>query len=93
MKPTAFPEQTIVLQRPAGMTEEQCGTLAVFTDGDHCISRWAPSWKERLLLVLGAPVWLWVWSGRTQPPVAVTVAVTVDSPFVAPGVVYTIPRS
>lgn len=87
MKPTDFPEKTVVLQRPAGMTEEQCGTLAVFTDGEHCVSRWAPSWKERLLIALGAPVWLWVWSGHTQPPVAVSV----DSPFVAPGVVLSVP--
>lgn len=77
MKPVRFPQQTVDLQRPAGMTEEECGSLAVFRNGEHCISCWQPSWRERLLLVLGAPVWLWVWSGSTQPPVALTV----DSPF------------
>ena len=77
MKPIRFRQQTTELQRPAGFSEEDCGALAVFQDGEHCISCWRPSWSGRLLIALGQPVWLWVWSGRTQPPVALTV----DSPF------------
>jgi hypothetical protein len=60
------------------MTEEECGTLAVHqTSNGICISRWVPTLSERLALILGAPVWLWVWSGRTQPPVALTI----NTPF------------
>lgn len=78
MIPTRFPQQTVELQPPAGMTEAECGVLAVHRTGVHCISRWAPTWRERLALIFGAPVWLWVWSGNTQPPVALTT----ESPFV-----------
>jgi len=77
MKPTRFPEQSVELQPPVGMTEAECGVLAVHRTDTHCISRWQPSWGERLRLIFGAPVWLWVWSGNTQPPVALTV----ESPF------------
>jgi hypothetical protein len=67
----------VELKRPAHMTEEECGTLAVFQTGQHCISRWVPTWRERLLILVGAPIWLWVWSGNSQPPVTLSV----DSPF------------
>lgn len=77
MRPISFPQQTVELQKPASMTAEECGGLPVFRDGTHCISCWRPSWRERLALLLGRPVWLWVWMGNTQPPVALTV----ESPF------------
>lgn len=81
MKPSRFPQQTIELQPPAGMTEAECGTLAVHQTGVQCISRWVPSWRDRLRIALGGPIWLWVWSGRTQPPVALDT----ESPFVGGG--------
>lgn len=77
MKPIRFPQQTVELQKPAGMTDEECGPLPVFRDGEHCISCWRPSWRERVALAFGRPVWLWVWMGNTQPPVSLTV----ESPF------------
>lgn len=77
MKPTRFPQQNAELQPPLGMTEAECGVLAVHRNGTHCISRWRPSFGERLRIALGAPVWLWIWSGMTQPPVGLTV----ESPF------------
>jgi len=78
MKPTRFPQQTVELRRPPSMTEGECGTLAVHSNGTHCISRWQPSLGERVRVLFGAPIWLWVWSGVTQPPVALTT----ESPFV-----------
>jgi hypothetical protein len=78
MRPSRFPQQTTELQRPAGMTEKECGVLAVHQTGVHCISRWVPTWRERLEILFGRPVWLWVWSGQTQPPVALST----ESPFV-----------
>jgi len=70
MKPIAFPQATIELQKPEGMTDEECGSLPVFRDGQHCISCWQPTLKERLSILLFGKVWLWVWMGNTQPPVA-----------------------
>lgn len=70
MQPSTFPEANGTLTKPAGMTDDECGSLPIFTDGKMCLSRWRPSWRERLAVAFGAPIWLWVWSGRTQPPVA-----------------------
>jgi hypothetical protein len=73
MRPTDFPEKTYTLQKPPSMTDEECSPLAVFSDGSVCMSRWMPSWRERLALLFGSPLWLYVVSGRTQPPVSLEI--------------------
>ena len=70
MKPIKFEEQTMILQKPKGMTDEECGTLPVYTDGKNCVSCWKMSWKERIKAILFGRIWLYVWSGKTQPPVS-----------------------
>lgn len=70
MKPIKFKEANIYLTKPPSMTEEECGSLYVLSDGIDCISCWKPSFRERLSILLFGRVWLWVWSGNTQPPVA-----------------------
>jgi hypothetical protein len=77
MTPRAFEQSNWRLTRPSDMTDEQCGELEVFTDGEHCISCWEPMPEERAAIAAGAPVWLWVHSGRTQPPVSLST----DHPF------------
>jgi hypothetical protein len=81
VNPIPFRQQTVKLSPPEGMSAAACGWLPVFRDGMHIISCWRPSWRERIALALGRPVWLWVWSTTTQPPVALTV----ESPFVDRG--------
>lgn len=76
--PTTFPQVNVTLSRPADMTPEECDSLPIFTDGKVCISRWEPTVDDLERLVRGAPVWLWVWSGATQP----AVCVSTESPFV-----------
>lgn len=71
MTPAAFPQSNRTLTAPNGMND--CGSLPVYSDGQHCVSRWRPSLRERLALLFGRDVWLWVRSGRTQPPVALGV--------------------
>ena len=56
------------------MTDEECGPLPVCTDGDVCISCWQMSWRERLAALLCGRIWLWVYTGGTQPPVALLAA-------------------
>ncbi len=80
MNPTPFPQSNRALTAPGGMSEEECGTLQVWTDGDRCISRWEPTAEDLERLMNGGPVWLHIISGGTQPPVALTT----ESPFVAP---------
>jgi hypothetical protein len=76
MTPDTFPESNHTLSAPEGMSD--CVPLQVFTDGKVCISRWRMTWQERVQLLLTSRVWLWVFYGRTQPPVALTAG----SPFV-----------
>jgi hypothetical protein len=70
MIPIKFPESNAILTRPVDMTEEECMSLSVHTDGVFCISCWRPTLRERLSILLFGKVWVWVRSGRTQPPIA-----------------------
>lgn len=72
MRPTNFKQSNKVLTKPSDMTDEECSSLHVFTDGNQCVSCWKPSIKERLLILLTGRVWLGVLSGETQPPVFVS---------------------
>ena len=69
MKPTVFEESNVRLLKPESMTDEECGSLDVYTDGEKCISCWEMSFKERLSALIFGKVWLIVISGKTQPPV------------------------
>lgn len=72
MKPIDFPQSTKVLQRPSTMTDKECASLHVWSDGNQCVSCWNPTFKERLNILFGGKVWLGVLSGGTQPPVFVS---------------------
>jgi hypothetical protein len=74
MIPTAFPEQNKTLTKPQGMTDEQCGSLPVYNDGEQSISCWQMSLRERLSALWHGKIWLQVYAGRTQPPVSLTAA-------------------
>lgn len=70
MKPIEFAEANRNLTKPPNMTDDECSSLAVFTDGQDCISCWRPTFRERISIALFGRVWLFVHSGHTQPPVA-----------------------
>jgi hypothetical protein len=74
MEPMNFEQANKNLLKPVGMTDEECGSLPVFSDGTQCISLWKMTWRERLSALLFGKVWLWVISGQTQPPVALLAA-------------------
>ena len=80
MKPAKFPQSNRELTRPAGTTEEECESLFVWTDDKHCLSLWKPTWQERLRFLFKGELWLWVWSGSSQPPVSLQF----HSPFERP---------
>ena len=73
MKPTKFKYQNRVLERPAGMSSDQCGALPIWTDGEQCVSCWKMTFWERLKVLLHGRVWLSVMSGGTQAPVSLCV--------------------
>lgn len=76
--PSKFEQANIRLTPPGGMTKEECNDLWVWSDGKYCLSKWTLSWKERFSLLFGKPIWLWVISGKSQPPVAFEIT---ESPF------------
>lgn len=51
------------------MTDKECSSLEVFTDGHVCISLWKMSFADRLRALFFGKVWLGIHSGGTQPPV------------------------
>ena len=69
--PIPFDEMNLTLNAPEG-EEENVDAMPAYTDGTHCISCWqlSPEDLERLK-ENGGKIWLWVWSGHTQPPVCV----------------------
>jgi hypothetical protein len=77
MLPDKFPEANKTLNKPQGMTNEECLPLPVFTNGEQCISLWRMTWRERLYALIYGKVWVQVLSGQTQPPIALTVAKTI----------------
>lgn len=76
-KPVHFPQANLVLKAPPSMGPEDCGDLHVFNRGKHSISCWELDAAELAEVMATGRVWLYVWSGDSQPPVAVSVA----SPF------------
>lgn len=77
LSPIKFPEANRNLIKPENMTDEECSSLWVYTDGVECFSCWKLGWRERLNILLHGKVWLSVLSGRTQPPVALLVGKTI----------------
>lgn len=69
MEPQAFPEANRTLVKPPSMTDEECGSLPVWTDGTTCVSCWKLTLRERLSALIHGRVWLGVLTGGTQPPV------------------------
>ena len=71
MIPMSFKEANRELKKPDSMTDEECGSLCVFSDGEQCVSKWKMSWKERLFCLFFGYVWVYILSGKTQPPIFV----------------------
>jgi len=76
MRPINFLHANKTFTKPDGMTDDECGPLPVYTDGQYLISCWKPSFKDRLIILLGKSIWLWI-LGKAHPPVKLTT----DNPF------------
>lgn len=69
MNPISFKESNRTLTKPDTMTDDECSSLEIYSDGQQCISCWKMSFKERLQAVLFGKIWIGVVSGLTQPPI------------------------
>lgn len=73
MKPIEFKQSVKVLQKPQGMTNEECQPLPVWTNGKECVSCWRAGILERLRILVTGKIWMGVYTGTsTQPPVFVS---------------------
>ena len=79
LTPVKFPQANKSLLKPASMTDDECSSLWVYTDGNSCVSCWQLSFRQRLSALMHGNVWLCVLSGQTQPPVWMDVSKTVFS--------------
>lgn len=82
MKQIEFPEMTKILGKPKNMTDEECGSLPVFCDGQQCISKWELNKEDIEHINKHGYIWLRVLSGHTQPPVLIE---AIKTPFITPG--------
>ena len=78
MKPINFTESTLKLGAPKGQ-EKEIGDLHVYTDKKKCISCWEFTDEEIETLKKTKKIYVGVFSGKTQPPIFLTV----DKPFLA----------
>lgn len=69
IEPIKFPEANKNLLKPDNMTDEECSSLWVYTDGRECVSCWKLNFRQRLSVLIHGKIWLGVLSGYTQPPV------------------------
>lgn len=69
MKPIEFKERNKLLYKPINLTDLNCRSLAVFTNGKVCISCWKLTLWERMKALFMGRIWLTVLSGMTQHPV------------------------
>jgi len=70
MEPVNFPESNQVMKAPPDMKE--CTDLHVFkTEDGRCISCWKLSGEELMEILQTKEIWLHVYMGGAQPPVAI----------------------
>lgn len=74
MKPIPFHEMDLVLGAPKDWdeaTQGKCVGLPIRRVDDGCFSVWEPTPEERAIIAAGGSVTVHVFSGLTQPPIAV----------------------
>lgn len=72
MKPINFKESNLVLTHPTGMTDEECKSLHVWSNGQTCVSVWNTSLFNRIKFIFTNRLYLIINSGPSQPPVRLT---------------------
>lgn len=73
MEPITFPGVTCVLGPPLDWKESlygKCANLPVCIAEGIITSCWKPSWKDRLRILMGKPIFVSIAArGGTQPPI------------------------
>lgn len=78
MLPRSFKHSNRLLGAPKGYDPNdkdnpgEILALPVWTDGAVCVSCWQATWRERFSMLFFGRVWVHVWYGGSQPPIALT---------------------
>jgi hypothetical protein len=67
--PHHFKESNKVLGKPSSMSDEECAALPIYTNGAYCVSCWDLTDEDIANIVKMRKLWVYVWSGTTQPPI------------------------
>ena len=59
------------LTKPKGADDLQCSSLPVFSNGINCVSCWELTDEDLITIAQDRRIYVSVWSGQTQPPIAV----------------------
>ncbi len=81
MIPIDFEQSNKILGRPPTMTVEECSSLHIYNHGGVCISCWELSEEELQEVIKTKKIYISVWSGTRQPPIALMA----KSPFIQEG--------
>lgn len=76
MLPVDFPYRMLVLGKPPDMTDEECMSLPVWSDGGRFISKWKLNKEELEMIQQTGEIYLEVTSAAHPP-----VCVMIESPF------------
>jgi len=71
LKPINFKGANKNLLKPDSMTNEECITLPVYSDGNQLISCWRGSVFDRIIFLFTGKIWLCIAAKKTHPPVRI----------------------
>lgn len=70
MKPLKFKEANVTF---VGKTPD-IGDLPAWRNEGEVVSCWKMSWRERFSALLFGKLWIDIWAGGSQPPIAMTIS-------------------
>lgn len=72
LTPVKFKQANRVYRAPETMSEEECGSLYIFTDDQCTVSCWSLSLFQRLYILFTGRIWVHQLSGNIVYPTALS---------------------
>jgi hypothetical protein len=79
MKPARFKQMNAIYSKPDSMTDQECESLPAWRDDRFCVSKWKMSLWEKIKLLFGASLWVYIWQPNGPPPIGFQVDRTIFS--------------
>jgi hypothetical protein len=84
MLPTDFKYRNLVLGKPKNMTDEECMSLPVWTNGNMYISKWKLNKEDLEMILQTGEIWFQVTSA-VHPPICPSVEPLLEGDYVTVG--------